>query len=685
MRMWQGGAGVVVLIAACLPGSGPGLDPYVDDAGPTPATTFGDDAAVRLDVDLGDPFAITGVQPSHGPWSGGTRTTIVGRGFSSNLSVWIGGAELDPSAVFASDPSHVTVVTPPGAPGAADVRVQNKASAQDRTLAAGYYYDSFAVQPTSGATTGGTLIALTGSGTGWTSASKVSVGGVACTSTTFTDAAHLSCTTPAGAAGSRDVTVLNADGTMDQARDAFTYNDSPDGYRGGLYGGALAGKLTVLAFDSSVGTPLAGGIAVVGGDAATALTAALDASGTARFDDATLQGSVTVTVTAKCHQPITFVAVPVDTVTAYLDLQPDPSCGMGDPPSGGHFAGTDFGTIQGELVWQSVEEFQRSTWFSVPNPTGPNERQAAYVWVAGTNALAGFSLPGSSQATTPMSSGQLGYAYSLQALPGTLTLYALAGLEDRSVNPPRFQPFVIGVARGVSVEPNAMTVGVDIPMSTLLDHALQTVPQPPTAPASGPDRLITTLGVNLGEGTVAILPQGTQTSFLPIAGTVGFVGIPSLDGSLAGDAYTITAQAVTGTAHDVPLSVVANVETTDANDPLTLGGFLPIPGFDQPGTGAWSGAHVDVQVPGAFDLMVLDVASASGLVTWRIVAPGGSTSFEVPDLTKVPGAPTLMRGSIRSTLTLARINAFDYGRLRYGQFTSGAWNAYARDVAIGSY
>ena len=685
MRIWPCAAGAVVLIAACLPGSGPGLNPYVDDAGAAPPTAFGDDAAVRFDVDLGDPFAVTGLQPSHGPWSGGTRTTITGRGFSSNVGVWIGSTQLDPSSVFASDPSHVTVVTPQGAPGPADVRVRNEATAQERTLAAGFFYDSFGVQPTSGATTGGPLIALTGSGTAWTSASTVTVGGVACTATTLTDATHLSCTTPAGSPGSQDVTVLNADGTMDQARDAFTYNDSPDGYRGGLYGGALAGTLTVLAFDSLLGTPLNGGTVVVGGDVASALTATLDASGTARFDDPSLSGGVTVTVTAKCHQPITFVAVPVDTVTTYLDPQLNPSCGRGDPPSTGNFAAKDLGTIQGELVWQSTEEFQRSTWFNVPNPTGPNERQAAYVWQAGTDPLAGFALPSPSQATTPMSSGQQGYAYSLEALPGTLTVYALAGLEDRSVNPPRFQPFVMGVARGVAIEPGATTVGVDIPMTTLLDHALQTVPQPPSSGASGPDRLITTLGVDLGEATIAILPQGTQTTLLPITGNVGFVGIPSLDGTLAGDAYTITAQAVTGAGHDVPLSVVANVETTDANDPLTLGGFVPVPAFGQPGTGTWSGTQVAVQASGPYDLMVLDVASGGGLVTWRIVAPGTTTSFGVPDLTKVPGAPALIPGSIQSTLVIARIADFDYGRLRYGQFTSGAWNAYAKGEANGSY
>src|SRR5579883_1411059 len=102
---------VIALVTAsgCLFGHGPTLDPYVDDAGPPDGTSLGDDANAKFDVDLGPPFAIAGLQPSHGPWSGGTRTTIAGRGFSSKVHVWIGGAPLDPSAVFASTPTHIAV------------------------------------------------------------------------------------------------------------------------------------------------------------------------------------------------------------------------------------------------------------------------------------------------------------------------------------------------------------------------------------------------------------------------------------------------------------------------------------------------------------------------------------------------------------------------------------------------
>ncbi|MDP9000653.1 MAG: IPT/TIG domain-containing protein, partial [Myxococcota bacterium] len=155
----------------CLPGAGPPIKVHEDDAGVPSSISLGGDAGSLADIDLGDPFAITGLNPSHGPWTGGTHTTIAGRGFSSAIQVWLGSAQLDSSGVFASDPTRVAVITPGGAAGAVDVRIRNVSTGQERTLVAGFSYDGFVVSPNAGATTGGTRIALMGSGTHWTSGS----------------------------------------------------------------------------------------------------------------------------------------------------------------------------------------------------------------------------------------------------------------------------------------------------------------------------------------------------------------------------------------------------------------------------------------------------------------------------------------------------------------------------------
>jgi len=672
----------LVAVGACLPGAGPPLNPYVDDAGKPPPVSLGDDAQTLMDVDLGGAFAVSGLQPAHGPWSGGTRTNISGRGFSSNVQVWIGPTKLDSSSVFASDPTNITVITPPGAPGPADVRVHDVPTGNDATLPAGFFYESFGVTPGSGSTTGGTLIALSGKGTHWTSGSTVAVGGKACPVVTFKDATDLSCTTPANNAGTYDVVVTNTDGTNDRASDAFVYSDSPDGYRGGLAGGALNGTLTVLAYDSWTGSPVSG-VVIAGSSLATAVTGTLDGNGTVRLMDPRLTGKVTVTVTGHCHQPWTYVDVPVDTVTVYLNPTQSAAC-SGNPPSGGNYVPQDQGEVDGELVWPGGIEFQRASWGSVPMPATPQQHQVAYVFAATGYALDSFYLPNEMNATTPQSSGQLGYAYAMTTAPGNATLYAYAGIQDDSASPPTFEPYVMGVGRGVPVQPNAKTVGVDIQMTTLLDRSLSMAPQMPPQSGRGPDRLVSSVAIDLGAGAYAILPQGSQIRLLPISGTVSFVGVPALDGMLAGSRYDLTAAAVTGTGQQDPTSVVAYIETTDANDPVSVGGFFAIPSLVQPGITPWSGTHVQMQASGPVDLAVFEIGTGAGLVTWTIVSPA-NLSFDLPDISQVSGVDTLLHGPMSATFAIARINGFDYGTLRTGQLSSSAWNAYAEDTANGSY
>lgn len=672
----------LVAAGACLPGSGPPLNPYVDDAGTPPPVSLGDDAATLLDVDLGASFAVSGLQPAQGPWSGGTRTNISGRGFSSNVEVWIGQTKLDPSDVFASDPTDITVITPPGTPGPADVRVHDVPTGNDATLPAGFFYESFGVTPGTGATTGGTLISLAGKGTHWTTGSTVTVGGKACPVATFKDATDLTCTTPANDAGAQDVVVTNTDGTNDRASDAFVYSDSPDGYRGGLAGGALSGTLTVLAYDSWTGSPISG-VAIAGSSLASAVTGTLDASGTVRLMDPSLTGKVTVTVAGHCHQPWTYVDVPVDSVTVYLNPTLSAAC-QGNPPSGGNYVPQDEGEVDGELVWPGGIEFQRSPWSSVPMPASPQQHQVAYVFAATGYALDSFYLPSETGATTPQSSGQLGYGYTMTTTPGNQTLYALAGIQDDSTSTPTFEPYVMGVARGVPVQPNAKTTGVDIQMTTLLDRSLTVAPQMPPQSGRGPDRLVSSLSIDLGAGAYAILPQGSQTELLPISGNVSFVGVPALDGMLVGSRYDLTAAAVTGTAQQNPSSVVSYIETTDANDVLSVGGFFAIPTLVDPGITPWSGTHVQMQGSGPIDLAVLEVSSGAGLVTWTIVSPDNLT-FDLPDISQVSGVDSLVRGPLSTTFAIARIDGFDYSSLRTGQLSSSAWNAYAEDTASGSY
>jgi hypothetical protein len=83
------------------------------------------------------------------------------------------------------------------------------------------------ISPTSGPTTGGTVLTLQGSN--FVSGATVSVGGTAATSVTLISTTQLRATTPAGTAGARTVTVTNPSAQSASLANAFTYTAASSG------------------------------------------------------------------------------------------------------------------------------------------------------------------------------------------------------------------------------------------------------------------------------------------------------------------------------------------------------------------------------------------------------------------------------------------------------------------------
>lgn len=692
---------LAALATACLAGDGPG---YLADEPPKtpPDLGFEDGGFVQSDADPGDPFGIDGLSPSHGPFKGGTRAFMRGRGFSSKLRVFFGANEAT-GDILASDPTRVALDTPPGTPGFVDVRIRDEGTSKERVLANGFYYDAFYAEPDSGATTGGTRIALTGSGTQWSLGTKVTIGGVECGSVDVQSPTRIECVTPPSTPGVKDVTVITPDLASQQARDGFTYSDSTDGYRGGLSGGAFSGRVKVLVFNSWFGTAIPGAEVIVGPNLKDGVRKQTGMNGVVEVDDLPAGTPPTVTVTAKCHQPYTFVDVPVDTVTVYLDPVLDLSCVELDPttPGGGGGGGRYGGIIEGQLIFPGAGEFERVGWTTVPNPTRPTERRAAYAFSAFSSPSGTFQLPPASEAITPDSPGTAGFTYDVVVFPGNVTVYVVAGLEDRSLTPPRFVPYSMGVVRGVSVPPQAKVQGVDVKMDILFDHQVTLAPTPPTPGARGPDRLSSDIALTLGSAGYALLPSSNRTVPLPFSGEVKFIGMPSLDKGIAGEQYVIGSIAATSVDLSRPASVVSRIRTTNSNTPVVIGGFLGVPVPISPNTGTWTGDDVAQSLPvkfdgasGSVDLTVIRVTSGGGLLSWNIVAPAAKKDFTVPDISKLPPMVEdgevvwtygLVRGGISTSFSVARIDDFKYAKLRLGQLSPPSWSAYALDSVSGAY
>jgi hypothetical protein len=702
-RTWQrpvGVAGALALVLAwTLPGCISRADaPFVrlsdrqDGGGGAPALLI-DSGVLDTSVDLppAAPHAVLGVDPPHGSFAGGDLALVRGNGFTSDARVWFGDTELDSSAIVPVDPQRIQVTVPPGHAGAVDVTVQDGAdTSTSATLTGGYTYDQFYATPATGPTSGGTVVTLEGDGTDWDSDTQVVIDQSPCVVTKVTNPHELVCTAPPGTQGSKAIRVTTSDGAEVDVLDGFVYGNSDNGFKGGLSGNTLDANLRVLALDNISGLAIPGATVIVGNDLASGDLLQTDKNGVAVDSKAGLGPTRTVTVAAKCHQPQTFVDVPVDTVTVFLDPILSPSCGSGSgelPPSGG--TATFGANVSGQIVWPATAEFKRDGWVDVPAPKSSDEKLVAYVFRLASTPSAPFILPSESAAITPESTGDRGYSFTNFGLAGNFTLYALAGIENRTLKPPTFTAYQMGLVRGVATETGQTKSDVFIQIDVDLDHALTLNLAPPTVTERGPDRVQANAAIQVGSEGYAILPTGSISRLLPISGSLSFIGVPPLDGSLLGTNYIASASAVTGAAGGTPLSVVGLVSATTTSDPLQINQFVQVPALDTPAPNStWDGVSLGSSRAGGgapVDVIVYDLESADGLIAWTVVTPGTTKAFTVPDLNALSTPLGLSRGPLTITVSAAQITGFDYGSLTYRSLAERGWTAYAQDVFYANY
>jgi hypothetical protein len=118
---------------------------------------------------------------------------------------------------------------------------------------------------------------------------------------------------------------------------------------------------------------------------------------------------------------------------------------------------------------------------------------------------------------------------------------------------------------------------------------------------------------------------------------------------------------------------------------FTIGPFVPIPHLTVPSSSAaWDGQTVNVTVdPGpAFDLLEVVITSSDASTAWTIAAPGSARAIQLPQLPTELGLPP---GSLNLSVWGARVDGFDFGKLRYAQLSRWSWNAYANDFGFGRY
>jgi hypothetical protein len=672
-------------LAGCLT-EGPPLNlrpVYERDAGPR---ISGDVPIVDASFEFGpmDPHALIGVNPSHGPFNGGQARIVRGNGFGNGLRVWFGATELLPSDIIPVDPSRAQVIVPPGPAGPIAVKTQIGSDLSTaRTLSAAYVYDRFYGEPSTGGTSGGTLVHWFGQGTSWGPETTVTIDDKPCEPVEVVSPTEIKCTTAAAPAGAKSVKIGTADETA-VVRDGFTFADSDNGYTGGLSGAKLTNRLKVLVYDAYSGAPLVGAYVLAGDDASTGLTKRTDASGFALFEDPALGPKRSLTVTAFCHQPITFIDVPVDMATVYLAPILSPACNpAGDPPATGG-RGIALSTLKGEIVWGVDGEFRSLAWKNIPTP-GPSEKLVGYVFRLTGDPAGAFALPPPSEGVRPDTpGGKVGYPFTMTTWLGNLTLYALVGIEDRSGSTHKFTAYAMGIVRGVAAALGQTTSDIFIPIDIRLDHAVSLVAEAPPPGPRGPDRVRLGVSVEVERGGYAVIPGGVATFPLPVSRTLSFVGLPPLSGALASGRYMASGLAGTGPTLTTPLSHVGHYAST--TESIALGNFLNVPVLDYPSFGGpWDGRRLSFAfLPGGggVDMTLLQVQSGSGLVTWSIAVPGGGARTVVlPDLRRAfPEGGALVPGNVSISVLGGAVRGFDYARVRYSHLGPTGFEAYAMDV-----
>lgn len=623
----------------------------------------GEDGDVPDDV----PFAVTGVIPDHGIFSGLTEVVVRGRGFvpGEPVEVFFGDRPVPIGAVEIQDENRIACLTPPGEPDSfADVRVVQ--GELEATLADGFYYDPCTLSPSQGSTSGGTYVVIRCLGTDFAGEVSVTFDGAEAEDVTVNSATEITLRTPPGRVGPADVSITNVTGDVELA-EAYSYFDNTDPTSGGLGGDAVSGNVQVTVIDGGSGGPLPDSFVILGVDTGTEYQGRTDGSGNIVFSGPDLAGrQVIITVS---HGPVdtpmdydcdgeaetpmqtfyesaSFTEFDATYVTVILRPIPPPP-----PMCPGPMPGGTSSYIEGELMFESMGEFGPYDWEIVPSPIPPNERKITFVATTapdifydplrGEMPTTGTIAAGPDSVVTEEDIGENGFTYRIASRFGAVAVYALSGIYNDETH--EFTPYAFGIHRGVLVPPGETVSGIDILMVTPLDETVFVeLDGAPTQSGwdSGPNRYIVETYVDLGVEGVIWRPDRSSTRNNASALHSFPSWMPRM-GELADSTLTVAAHAysfadVDGDGEEdlvYPFSVRYLRGITNWEATAVVGDWIGIPHPDDPSYGGMVRDNRMSWENGSGDIHFTNVRlTRARMPWWNMILPGNQVEVEVPPL-----------------------------------------------------
>ena len=665
--------------------SAPGIDAAAGiDAAPQP-----DSAPEQL-------FTLQFVDPDHGAFSGGTEVLVRGNGFDENTVVLFGGRTVEPLDYEFIDSRRILVRTPPGEPGPADVQVQNGNDVV--SLAEGYEYEPIKVDPPAGSVAGGTLVTIVGLGTDFGPGSIVNFDGLPLVDVNILGDQQLTGYTPVGTAGTANVEVITSTAVY-EAKRAYTYQATGDPFFGGMSGGPIQGSLNVVVIDDASNNGVPGALVSIGDPATSQFQGLTDNLGQITFSDPSLTGPVTVVAAAEEYETSIFVDFDAENISIFLRKPPEPFNGPLPPAP-------QTGRVYGHVLFGDATSLGSPHWDLVPEPRTPTERKRLYVTTTSR------SMFGSPYAPTRFIDYEydpevIAWEFDVWARPSATALVAVAGLYDPDKDPSGvgtsgFEPFAMGVTRGVLIGPGETVIGQDVVVNIPLDSALYTqLDNPPaldTPGYEGPHHYKIRPFVDLGgEGVILMNKNGLPTPpspeprpnhyyFEPGETSILLGGMAPLVGPISDASYGFIVGAYAdGDTNPYSSRVLRGY--SDMSSTLTVGDYIGTPRHIDPApAGVASGMRLSYLSEGpatgdvTFHLHLL--TDVDGVKLARIITRGDVYDVDIPDLTSF-GLPAFPGGvDVNWTVWSLRIPGATFDQFTYRQLSSLYWEAYAVDSAL---